>query len=129
MSGPPLPGTRERLGDWEADTIIGREKKGGIISLVERRSRYCLLQKVMTKSAQTVAEAICASLLPVKDGLSRIFEIDARAFARVKIAYQVSGIRIFRGIRRSHERGSGCLDACTTTCIGTERRSGFPKAN
>lgn len=69
---PAIVETRSRLGDWEADTIIGREKKGGIISLVERRSRYCLLQKVTTKSAQTVAEAICSSLLPVKE---RVFTI------------------------------------------------------
>lgn len=79
---PAIVETRERLGDWEADTIIGREKKGGIISLVERRSRYCLLQKVATKSAQTVAEAICASLLPVKDKVLTITSDNGIEFTR-----------------------------------------------
>lgn len=79
---PAIVETRERLGDWETDTIIGREKKGGIISLVERRSRYCLLQKVMTKSAQTVAEAICASLLPVKDKVLTITSDNGIEFTR-----------------------------------------------
>ena len=31
---PAIVELRSRLGDWEADTIIGREKKGGILSLV-----------------------------------------------------------------------------------------------
>ena len=79
---PAIVETRERLGDWEADTIIGRENKGGIISLVERRSRYCLLQKVSTKSAQTVAEAICASLLPVKDKVFTITSDNGIEFTR-----------------------------------------------
>ena len=79
---PPVVETRSRIGDWEADTIIGREKKGGIISLVERRSRYCLLKKVTTKSAQTVAEAICSSLLPVKDKVLTITSDNGIEFMR-----------------------------------------------
>ena len=79
---PAIVESRERLGDWEADTIIGREKKGGILSLVERRSRYCLLQKVTTKSAPTVAEAVCESLLPVKDKVLTITSDNGIEFTR-----------------------------------------------
>jgi IS30 family transposase len=79
---PPIVETRSRLGDWEADTIIGRERRGGILSLVERRSRYCLLQKVTTKSAQTVAEAVCATLLPVKDKVLTITSDNGIEFTR-----------------------------------------------
>jgi IS30 family transposase len=79
---PAIVETRSRLGDWEADTIIGREKKGGILSLVERRSRYCLLQKVATKSAHTVAEAVCSSLLPVKDKVFTITSDNGIEFTR-----------------------------------------------
>lgn len=79
---PAVVELRERLGDWEADTIIGRERCGGIISLVERRSRYCLLQKVPTKSAQTVAEAVCHQLLPVKDKVLTITSDNGIEFTR-----------------------------------------------
>jgi IS30 family transposase len=79
---PSIVDERSRIGDWEADTIIGREKKGGIISLVERRSRYCLLQKVTTKSAQTVAEAICDQLLPFKDKVLTITSDNGIEFTR-----------------------------------------------
>jgi IS30 family transposase len=64
---PAVVDTRSRIGDWEADTIVGRGHRGGILSLVERHSRYCVLQKVATKSPATVADAICTSLLPVRD--------------------------------------------------------------
>lgn len=40
---PAMVDERSRIGDWEIDTIVGRKQKGGIVSLVERRSRYCLL--------------------------------------------------------------------------------------
>jgi transposase, IS30 family len=79
---PSIVETRERLGDWEADTIIGRERKGGILSLVERRSRYCLLQKIMTKSAHLVAEAVCNKLLPVKDKVFTITSDNGIEFTR-----------------------------------------------
>ena len=64
---PAVVDARSRIGDWEADTIVGLKQKGGIVSLVERRSRYCVLRKVSTKSAATVADAVCTSLLPVRD--------------------------------------------------------------
>lgn len=79
---PAIVEARSRIGDWEADTIIGRERKGGIVSLVERRSRYCLLQKVTTKSAQTVAEAVCTSLLAVKDKVLTITSDNGIEFMR-----------------------------------------------
>ena len=79
---PAIVELRSRLGDWEADTIIGREKKGGILSLVERRSRYCLLKKITTKSAQTVAEAVCDQLLPVKDKVLTITSDNGIEFTR-----------------------------------------------
>jgi Transposase and inactivated derivatives, IS30 family len=79
---PAIVELRSRLGDWEADTIIGRERKGGVLSLVERRSRYCLLQKITTKSAQTVAEAICDQLLPVKDKVFTITSDNGIEFTR-----------------------------------------------
>jgi IS30 family transposase len=86
---PAIVETRERLGDWEADTIIGRERKGGIVSLVERRSRYCLLKKVTSKSAQTVAEAVCDQLLPVKDKVLTITSDNGIEFTRHQTIAQV----------------------------------------
>lgn len=36
---------RSRIGDWEADTVIGMNHKQAIVSLVERKSGYYLIRK------------------------------------------------------------------------------------
>lgn len=64
---PPVVAERSRIGDWEADTIIGAGRRQAIVSLVERKSLFCLLQKVTTRSAEAVADAIRQKLLPIKD--------------------------------------------------------------
>lgn len=58
--------SRSRVGDWEADTIVGRMQKGSILSLVERHSRFCLLEKLPNRSPDTLADAACRKLSPVK---------------------------------------------------------------
>ena len=51
---PQVVTVRSRLGDWEADTIIGKGRKGAIVTLVDRRSRYLRMGLVnqRTKSCQ-----------------------------------------------------------------------------
>lgn len=79
---PLVVETRSRIGDWEADTIVGRRHQGGLLSMVERRSRYCVLQKIGTKSSYVVAEAMCASLLPVRERVLTITSDNGIEFTR-----------------------------------------------
>ena len=48
---PAVVETRERIGDWEGDTIIGQEKTVRLVSNVERKSGYGLLDKLAVVSA------------------------------------------------------------------------------
>jgi IS30 family transposase len=65
---PAIVDTRQRLGDWEVDTIIGKGHRHAIVSLVERKSRLALMRKVENKTAQAVADAVIElmKLLPVR---------------------------------------------------------------
>jgi IS30 family transposase len=65
---PAIVDTRQRLGDWEVDTIIGKGHRHAIVSLVERKSRLALLRKVESKTAQAVADAVIELMksLPVR---------------------------------------------------------------
>jgi IS30 family transposase len=65
---PAIVDTRQRLGDWEVDTIIGKGHRHAIVSLTERKSRLALLRKVERKSAQAVADVVIELLksLPVR---------------------------------------------------------------
>ncbi len=49
---------RKRIGHWEGDTVLGRPGTGGIVTLVERKSRYILARKIANKTADATTEAI-----------------------------------------------------------------------
>jgi IS30 family transposase len=55
---PEAVDLRERLGDWESDTIIGKGYQGALVTLTERKSRFTLVRKVAQKSAELVAQTI-----------------------------------------------------------------------
>jgi len=58
---------RSRLGDWEADTIIGKGRKGAIVTLVDRKSRFLRMGLVARRTKEAVSEKIISLLedLPV----------------------------------------------------------------
>lgn len=60
---PSAANRRERYGDWEADLVMGRlVDRGCVLTLLERRSRLALAEKIDSKEAAKVAEAILARL-------------------------------------------------------------------
>jgi IS30 family transposase len=46
--------TRERVGDWEGDTVVGKEKKQRILTYVERKSGYAIANKLDIVTAEIV---------------------------------------------------------------------------
>ena len=59
---PEIVEARERVGDWEADTIIGKNMKGAIVTLVDRMSRFLLMGLVVKRTKEAVKEKIIALL-------------------------------------------------------------------
>ena len=59
---PQVVEDRSRLGDWEADTIIGKGKKGAIVTLVDRKSRYLRMGLVSQRTKEAVKEMIISLL-------------------------------------------------------------------
>jgi len=59
---PQVVEDRSRLGDWEADTIIGKGKKGAIVTLVDRKSRYLRMGLVSQRTKEAVKEKIISLL-------------------------------------------------------------------
>jgi len=46
--------TRERIGDWEGDTVVGKEKTERILTYVERKSGMAIAEKLSVVSAEIV---------------------------------------------------------------------------
>ncbi len=49
---------KERVGDWEADTIIGKGHSGAVVSLVDRASKYTYLQRAGRRTSAEVSAAM-----------------------------------------------------------------------
>jgi IS30 family transposase len=78
---PQVVERRARFGDWEADTIIGRNHQQAILSLTERKSRLCLLKKVERNTALAIGQAICELLSPLSAKVKTITSDNGREFA------------------------------------------------
>lgn len=78
---PAIVNHRKRLGDWEVDTVFGKDHKQALVTLIEQKSRFTLLGKVSQRSAQTVQDQICRLLLPVKDKVHTLTSDHGKEFA------------------------------------------------
>ena len=78
---PKIVDARNRIGDWEADTVIGRNHKGAIVTLVERKSKYTLLRKINRKTSHAVNAAISEMVKGIKERFLTMTVDNGREFA------------------------------------------------
>ena len=78
---PSIVDAKKRLGDWEIDTIIGKNHKGVLLSIVERKSKFTLIRKVQRKQADLVAEAAIHLLQAYKGKVLTITADNGKEFA------------------------------------------------
>jgi len=91
---PETVDLRERLGDWESDTIIGKGHQGALVTLTERKSRFTLVRKVTQKSAELVAQAMI-DLLSWVQHLETITSDNGKEFAAHQMISKVLLIDFF----------------------------------
>lgn len=64
---PDVVCNKERFGDWEIDTIIGKDGKEAIVTIVERTSAFFMMKKLEDgKKAESLAKTVVNMLLPYK---------------------------------------------------------------
>ena len=103
---PPVINNKERFGDWEIDTIVGRNNKGAILTIVERKSAFLLMQKLNSKNADDLARATVRLLAPYKEKVYSITSDNGSEFARHKrIAKKLNAAFFFAHPYSSWERG------------------------
>lgn len=56
-----------RIGDWEIDTVIGKDHKGAILTIVDKASKFLLIKNIGSKHADITAQATIDLLQPLKD--------------------------------------------------------------
>lgn len=104
---PEVVNQRERLGDWEIDTLIGKNQQGALVSIVERKSRYTVLRPVERRQADLVKQATLSGLQPLADRVHTITSDNGKEFAEhVDIAEALQADFYFAHPYASWERGS-----------------------
>ena len=78
---PAIVGEKSRIGDWEADTIIGARHQGAILSCTERKSKLTLLRKLDTKAALEVKRNCIDLLTPCADQVFTITVDNGKEFS------------------------------------------------
>lgn len=62
---PEEANNRSRIGDWEADTVVGKSGSACLITLVDRKSGYLLCKKAPRHSTEFIANGMIEMLTPV----------------------------------------------------------------
>lgn len=104
---PMIVEQRQRIGDWEVDTIVGKGHHQGIVTLIERKSRFVLLSKVEQRTADQVSQAMIELLLPVSDRLHTITADNGKEFAEhERVAHELQVDFFFAHPNTAWERGA-----------------------
>ena len=71
---PEIIEQKIRIGDWEGDTVIGKNHQGILVTLAERKSRYVLAGQLRSKHAEGVTAKVTRPppILPAKPKLGLI---------------------------------------------------------
>jgi len=78
---PKIVERKNRIGDFEIDTVIGLNHIGALVTVVDRKSKFTLIQRVTSKRAQEVTKALIDMLLPLKPITKTITSDNGKEFA------------------------------------------------
>ena len=103
---PAIVDQKSRIGDWEADTIIGKDQKSALLTLVERVTRYTIICKLDSLKAEDTALAAIRVLKAHKARVHTITMDNGKEFYQhTKIAKALKAETYFCRPYHSWEKG------------------------
>lgn len=104
---PPEVELKERFGDLEIDTIIGKNHQGAIVTINDRATGILRMKKVKTKEAELVKDAAIELLNDWKPIIFTITADNGKEFAQHKTISEILDINFyFARPYHSWERGA-----------------------
>jgi IS30 family transposase len=93
---PPEVETRSTVGHWEGDLIQGASNSGHLVTLVERRTRFTLVDRTMSKEAREVTRTICRMFNTISEASRMTLTLDnGKEFAWHERMATKTGMDIF----------------------------------
>lgn len=118
---PTIVETKERVGDFEIDTIVGARHRGAIVSIVDRKTKITRLVALSRMTAEQTSHAVCGALYGIKEYVHTLTADNGKEFAyHDKIAQNLQTTVYFANPYHAWERG---LNENTNRLI----RQYFPK--
>lgn len=77
---PKIVDAKERFGDWEVDTIIGKNHKTAILTATERKSQFELMVKTDGTKAESIRKQMINLLAPFKELVKTITSDNGKEF-------------------------------------------------
>jgi len=103
---PQIVDDKSRIGDWEIDTVVGKNHSGALVTIVERTTKFALAMQVNSKKAEDVTQATIKLLRPYKDLVYTITSDNGKEFAyHEQIAKELETQVYFAHPYSSWERG------------------------
>jgi IS30 family transposase len=109
---PAIVARKTRLGDWEGDTVVSAGHKGGLLTLVERKTQLTKIIKLPRATARATQNAAVRRLKPIGNFVHTITFDNGKEFAAHQdIAYALRAKIFFatpyhRRARRRHARAA-----------------------
>ncbi len=103
---PAVVEAKARVGDWEADTIVGAGHSGAVVSLVDRATKYTLLRRVDRKTAAAVGAAMTGLPGPHRGAVHTVTADNGKEFAdHARVSAALGADFLFARPYHSWERG------------------------
>jgi IS30 family transposase len=103
---PEIVDRKERFGDFEIDTIIGKNHKGAIVSIVDRCTKLSFFAPVQKKTAAEVGQAIEKLMIPLRKWAHSMTADNGKEFAGHQAISKTLGLTVyFATPYHSWERG------------------------
>ena len=103
---PEVVNERSRIGDWEADTVIGKQGSAVLVTLVERKTRWSMIGKAPDRTAKKVRAVIVKRLLPLASHVKTLTYDNGKEFAlHLDIDKELQSNGYFAHPYHSWERG------------------------
>lgn len=93
---PKIVDRRQRLGDWEGDTIVGKGRRSGLFTAVDRKSGFLQMIKVDDLRADTVRTAAEAKMGLLPERLRKTLTLDnGKEFSAHEALAEHLGLDVF----------------------------------
>ena len=103
---PAIVARKARLGDWEGDTVVSAGHNGGLLTLVERKSKLTKISKLRRSTARATQRATVRRLKPIGNFVHTITFDNGKEFAAHQdIAHALKAKIFFATPYHAWERG------------------------